>query len=461
MATTDDPRSVAVAADDRMHGTANRLPALPNGPSRVTTVSRSGSPADEGPSVLAAAARAPGLVLALAVLGGLLGLAWVALNWSSYHASARVVLSDPWDADIGTTDRPVGGDFERFVRSQARFVESDAVIDAAAETLDMSPSDLDDAVSASVNESGDVLTITASAASPDEAEDRLDAIIDAYSSQRQEAVQSQLDEALAGIDAELATPEGAFNDELRRRRSELRIAVAAYGDGVAFIERDEVTAELGTIEKLAIPLLGALGGLGVGLLAAWIVADRHPRVDDPEQLAERHGITFLGSVPAVGRVVPSDPASRSSFEVTMLALAHQLRSRPTRYGGRTYGVVITSGDADSGVTATARMLAQAAIDNGALAEVVDADVRRRPTGTIDIAADLTSKPDRDLLLYDCAPPNVDSTAIRLGMDADAVLLVVRRGCDARGVEEALRIFDSVGQRPDGVIETVELEGGRS
>ncbi len=170
-------------------------------------------------------------------------------------------------------------------------------------------------------------------------------------------------------------------------------------------------------------------------------------------------MVHLGSVPQIGNEVPGDPASRAAFEVTMLALANQLRTFDPRSGGRAYGVVLTSAEPGAGVTATARMLAQSAIDNGARAEVIDADARRRPGGVDGRVVDRALR-DHGVVLFDCAPPQVDSTALRLGMDLDAVVLVLRKGCDLRTVDETVRLFETVGVEPAGFVVTVSSRDAR-
>ena len=53
---------------------------------------------DDNPSLLDIVVRRPRLLLVGAVLFGLLGVLYVGLNWTSYQATARLVLRDPWEA---------------------------------------------------------------------------------------------------------------------------------------------------------------------------------------------------------------------------------------------------------------------------------------------------------------------------------------------------------------------------
>lgn len=412
--------------------------------------------ADDGPTVLDAARRSPKLIALCALAGLLLGALAVLPKLNGYTASARVVLRDPWEADVATTDRPVGGDFERFVRSQARFVESDQVLSDAAAKLNLSSAELEAAVIVGTNAAGDVLVLTVTGPSAQAVDNRMQELLDAFARQRQATVLAQAEQTLAGIATEEADAEPNVQAELRARASRLRVSVAAYGDGIAFVERDDALRALGLVSLVGYPLAGLLGGLGAGLVLAWLLADRRPRVNDPEALARRAGMAFLGTVPDADELSATEPAIRSAYESTILALANLLRSRDPRHG-RSYTVVMTSAS-DLSIGAAARLLAQAAIDNGARVRVVDADGQRRPGAVIDLHAESIASQDCDLLLFSCASPKVDFTALRLGMNADAVILVVPKGSSAGPVDELLQVYASVGQLPHGLIATVGGEG---
>jgi capsular polysaccharide biosynthesis protein len=410
--------------------------------------------------VLSAAQRSPKLIALCALAGLVLGLAYVGLQLNTFAAGARVVLRDPWEADVATTDRPVGGDFERFVRSQARFVESDPVLSDAAASLATSTDELEKAVIVTTNSAGDVLVVTVQGGSAEEVERRLQAVLDAYANQRQSTVRAQVDNTLEGIEAELLAAEPGTRGELETRASRLRVAVAAYGDGIAFVEKDRPQRVIGLTGMVGYPLATTLAGLGGGLVLAWILADRRPRIDDPEALARRTGMAFLGTVPDGADLPPDDAPVRSAYEATILALANLLRSRDPRHGRRTYTVVMTSA-AELPVTTAARQLARAATDNGARVRVVEADGQRRPGSVVDLHAETLASPDFDLLIFSCASPKVDFTALRLGMGADAIVLVVAKGSPAGPVDDVLQVYASVGQLPHGMVATIQNEEKRA
>lgn len=413
-----------------------------------------GGSIDDGPTIVDAALARPRVLLVGAALGALLGLLWVLLNWSSYTMSARVALRDPWEADLAATDRPVGGDFERFVRSQVRFAGSDQVLDDGAAALGITRSALRDSVTIDAGASGDVLSVVSHAAEPAEAERRLNGLVDAYARQRALVVQQQAQDAIDGIEAELEGA-NANNGELRNRASQLRISVASYGTGIAFVESDPIRAALSRSKKVAFPVAGAIVGLGTAVVAAWVLADRRPRIDQPAVIAARRGVPFIGTVPTPGTIDPRDRDARVASDAVLLALANQLRGREPRHGGRAYCVVLAPSDPDIDAAATAHLLAAAAIENGANAAVFDVAAAVTDAGgagfQVDLGAQAAQAADRDLLLFACAPAAIDVSVLRLGLDADAALIVTAVGGDLHGLDDTFAAFERAGLRAAGLL----------
>ncbi len=406
--------------------------------------------ADDGPSIIDAALARPRVLLVGTAIGALLGIVWVLLNWSSYSMAARIALRDPWEADLAATDRPVGGDFERFVRSQVRFAGSDEVLADAATSLQLTVTEVRRHVSVTASPAGDVLVVTAQASDPAESERLVNGLIDAYARQRSLVVEQLAANALAGIDAELRGP-NANNGELQNRASQLRIAVTSYGNGIAFVERDPITAALSPTMKVAFPLAGAIVGLGGAVFAAWVLADRRPRLDDPAATAARSGISYVGTMPAPGSIDPTDRRARVACDAVLLALANQLRGREPRHGGRAYCVVLAPTDDTVDVAGTAQLIAAAAIENGARAAVLDVTVAASSAASVDVRSQAQHALDRDLLLFACPAATLDVAALRLGLEADATLVVAAMGGAANALTDTLAAFDRAGLRPSGLL----------
>jgi len=452
-----------MAHNDDHHGTDRRLPEpAPFDPTRSlarreldpprqSTVSRPATTAAAGDGISALdAARHSPLWLATGLLAGLLiGVLYVSSRPAGATASAHLVLRDPWQADISTSERPVGGDFERFVRAQARFAGSEQVLDAAAERLQTAFAILDESVRSNANPASDMIVIEVDAPSPAEAEARLDAVISSYSELRRQVISDEIDTAVADIDAELAALEddqSGAADALRSRSVQLRIAAASYRDGIAFADRQPTVAQLGLLTRAVFPALGAIAGAGLALVAAWIRADRQPRLDDVEALAANANIRFLGTIPLDN---PASAPTRSAAEAALLALANVLREQDPRLGGATYSVVMTAAHDDTDVGAVSHLLVRAAADNDARARAVDArGAQAAPRA--DLVAE-TLAAHEDVLLFDTDSPIGNFATLRLAVASDAVVLVVRPGEPADRLDEVFRLLASAGQTPRGVI----------
>lgn len=371
-----------------------------------------GPAAAEPVRLLAAARRFRGLILAAAVIGAVAGFAIAFPARSEYVASARLVLKDPWGVDPVVTDRPVGGDFERFVRSQAEFAMSDTVIDAAAATLGMAPAALANTVHAEPDTSGTVLLLDLRAGDPVAAETGARMWVETYREQRQDAVDASVERTLDALadDADGADLAG-----------EMRVAAAVYGDGVAFVDLEGQEPVRSTLGVIGSTLIGAGVGLTAGLVVAWVWATRRRRVEDPAEPGRRYGLLYLGTVPGVSNDGAPVDLVDAAWSRSELVLRHALTSQPASHPRGGHVVVVSGVDAVDAEQA-ATQLARAAGGQGARVLVVDA------AGTPDAESQVVAATaHHDLVVVACPPPVTDSATARLGVVADGTVLVVPWG----------------------------------
>ena len=249
------------------------------------------------PSVLESAWRFRTVVLICVGVFALLGLLYGAVTSADASATARLVLRDPTGADLSFPVRPVSGDYERFVRAQARFAASDIVLVRAGESLGISLDEIGDRVSTRAGSDDDVLVIIVSGTDAGDASDLAIAVVDAYRAARAEVIVTDAQRFLADVDNESLLATGDTADKLDATAADHRLAVDAYGDGVAFIEHIEVD-ESSTAVGIGLPFIGGgLLGLVLGLITAWVLADRNPRIEHADDVAIRHGVTLVGRVP--------------------------------------------------------------------------------------------------------------------------------------------------------------------
>jgi len=447
---------------------------------------------------VAAARRYPLLILAGAALMTLLGLGWGLLTAPPHTASAQLVLADPLGIDPAYPDRPVGGDAERFLGSQAKFVGTDTVIDAAAEQLNMNESTLAAAVSARASSDGGTLIVSATGSSAGRAEDRLNSVLAAYSTARRDLLENYRAELSDAVEAARGD-EDASSAELRQRLADLESGLVTYDDGVSFVQSTERSGGNAMFSAISKGLVAGFLGLSIGLVAAWLLADRNPRIEQAEGLVSRHRIPLIGRIPRRrGDAGVGDAAS----EVVLLGLEHRLGLVESYQDPdvRSRQIIIFAGvEAEAGTTTTLQDTALAAADSGLKVLIVDAtthlgqagsELERAPIAAAQIetlaqtaaggramrwAPDasqggtfvaLRLRPDfdsyldelrneYDFILIDCPALSVDSTALKLTAHSDGIVLVVRQGTDAGAADNAISLLDNVGMPIIGYVYTFE------
>lgn len=249
--------------------------------------------------LLPAARRHRRFVLACAGVGAV-GVG--ALSWQParvHVAAAEVVLRDPWAIDPTLIERPVGGDFERFVRQQALFAVSPTVIDDAALRSTVDPQDLAERATVAPDAQGIALSFSVRAGSTETATAQLDQLLAAYGEARARALAEAVTERLGAVQGEISSVDAeiaslatakvkipAFKnaapledpavvaatdrrDELEAEAADLRLGVERYGNGVAYVQRAEVRALRPVGMVVLRTVMGALVGLTVGMAAAW------------------------------------------------------------------------------------------------------------------------------------------------------------------------------------------------
>ena len=138
-------------------------------------------------------------------------------------ATARLVLRDPTGADLSFPVRPVSGDYERYVRAQARFAASDIVLTRAGESLEISSDEIRDRVSTRAGSDDDVLIIAASGTDGEAASELAIAVVDAYRAARSDVIATDAQQFLADVDEESLLATGDTADNLESTAADHRL----------------------------------------------------------------------------------------------------------------------------------------------------------------------------------------------------------------------------------------------
>lgn len=337
---------------------------------------------------------------------------------SSYTATAQVLAPQTTVSSVISAGRPLRG-----IEWQASIARSAEVLERASATLgDSAAGQLAGSVSvaASTIDSEYLLTITASAATPEAAAARANAVADAYVAITAEKLQSDVG-ALVG---ELAAPDadasqlagglhdGASIEALVSMLQSLPSLDSARARVLTTASAPSIESALSRVIRLG--LLGLTLGVLLGVAAAFVVDQLDDRLMSMNGLRRRSGVPLVAGIAGL-----ADHAGDSD---TLLILASRLAAA----GEKT--VLVASPDAPALARITGTALAAAFARSGARAVVIDCDLRQ-PDGALGSGlGQALATPERaaDLMMP------LESGAFGLGATAPA--------------DDPLRLLTSAGMR---------------
>lgn len=325
--------------------------------------------------------------LAIVVATVLLSLVVAFVSNPQSTVTARIVLKMPEKVTVTGTETASESSFVRYVKQRALFVTSDRVLQDAQRRL-ATPDPVDelrDALTVEASETGESITVTASAGDSEEASALANAVIAAYQEQSRADQQASADRALETLRQQRnEVASGAGNQpqtvseaaaqtlsELDTQAAQIRLSTSEFGNGVSFVDKasEDDTGPFGTV--LRDTGVGLVLGVLLAGAIAWFRADRDRRVREFEDLGDLADEPLLGEIEAL-------PGERR-------LVLHDLSTPPLRSyrfaasGLRTVlgrGVVVVTGTAvGDGSTTTTLQIANAAARDGARVLVVDAVLR--------------------------------------------------------------------------------------
>jgi uncharacterized protein involved in exopolysaccharide biosynthesis len=163
---------------------------------------------DAGPGLLEAVWRFRWLVVAATLVAMVSGFGASFLQETLYEGEARLLLRDPRDAGVFREASQRSIDPARYVRNQAEFVQSSAVLSRTAELIDarLELQDIQERVTAQPSADLDLITIRALDPSDAGAAQLANAVAEAYQQRVAEEVRSAADAALGQLDAPQPPP---------------------------------------------------------------------------------------------------------------------------------------------------------------------------------------------------------------------------------------------------------------
>ena len=362
---------------------------------------------DGGATVLQSVRRFASWVVGGTLFAAALGWGASQLQPPRYEATAEMLLVNPRDVGVFGEIGQGSVDPGRYLQNQAQRLESSTVAARAAEQLegDLTAAEVRERIAATASTEADLLGVTASAATAEEAAALANAVVEAYQEvgsadmrelmnrsiaeleKAQGGIQARIDAAQAVVDEfpanEFAEREldAAVNELIANEQLTERIAVDAslYGSGVDMVEPAVPPESPAAPRTAQNTVLAALLGLGGSVALAVWRSRKSRRADHRLDPGEILHVPLLGVVPDLGllsglaehcpTVAEPDASVAEAYRFVATALEHELKGDVRR-------VVVTSALPGEGKTTVALNLA-AALEQGARPTMlVDADVRQ-------------------------------------------------------------------------------------
>ena len=459
------------------------------------------------------AIRAHPWVVGLATLAAVLGsLLLLATRDAEYEATADLLV-DPLPL-VDETFRGLSlirdtGDPVRTVQTAASLVESPAIAEDAAEKLGQGWTAQSVLGAVEVNPVGEsnILGVTATAASGEEAARVANQFVDSTLVVREQEIAEQVQAEIEALEARIEAVRGneTAEAELLARRDQLQ-SVAASGDPTLGKSQEAVppTSAVGASPALIV-VMATLAGLVIGSAAALLMELFSRRLRDEDDATAIYPLPVLIRVPELAGRKRRGPVGANWFMPPEIREPFRTLSVQLDQPDGPHVLMVTSASAGDGKTTTAVNLAVSLAAAGNSVVLLDFDLRKpdvgwslglpdgtrlaellapsvsieellqspshlgelrvlAPTAEADDAEWIEAVSFRlpevlaqaselaDFVVVDTAPLGEVGDALRLVADVEDILLVVRPGNTSEGQLEFLRdLLERTGKSPAGMI----------
>jgi capsular polysaccharide biosynthesis protein len=445
-------------------------------------------------------------IMCLVIVALMLELSYAAATWASggITATATIGLRTPDANSVLAPGLQGDASLGRYTAQRARFMNSDAVMEAVAESVGTTDiTSLRRQVHVTPSGTSNIITIVTEGDNAKEAVAIAAAVVEAYGSQTERQVgertseatdtlQRQIDAILASADdGELGASEASSVAQLRRQIADLETSRAVTGSGIEFVveAREDAVVEPGLpVRELA---LGLIVGLALAASIAWWRADRDRRIMSWAHAAAILDRPLLAEVPRPAvRAEQIDDlvrAGNAGYELLWAAIARDAAHSITLVQGLGYACAadvtvnlavaasrdhlkVLVVDAETSNTASRQRGLPVAVTAGVSRAADDASWTTIDVGpgrqfsllTIGTSVDESELSASDVerfarewrQVFDCVLINVEPmtgsrVTTRWSGAADRIVAVVRPGVDERLVAEFHRQVDLVGSNVVG------------
>lgn len=348
-----------------------------------------------------------GFVVGVTLLALVAAIAYLAVAPKTYEAEADVIVTPASDEQLNTGLPLIreSNDPTRDVETVARLIASRTVAIRARAALkdDRTPTALLSSVDAAPVAQSNIVSVTATGSSPEEARDTANAFADGLVRERTRQLHRALDEKITGLQASVKQQTASELNAPGGLRSQLS-ALQALRQGSDPSVRIQTRAAAPTSPASPKPLLtiaaGLVAGLTLGLAGAFALFAVDPRLRREEQLRERYRIPVLARIPRETKAPQSvkgprrfgigphrkvrqplnpgnlSPPTMEAFRTlrAMIDAKHEGTRTPSR------SVLVTGPSPSEGKSTTALNLAASFALAGRKTILIEADFRRPTIG---------------------------------------------------------------------------------
>jgi polysaccharide biosynthesis transport protein len=321
---------------------------------------------------------AAGIVLVATLTGALVA----ALAPTSYESTAKVLIGQraQVDALLGATDYTP--DPERDVNTNLELITLEPVAErvSAELRLGLPAAALTGKVTTEIAGNSNVVSITATDASPVTAARIANAFAEAYRDFRTRSARASIDDAVASAQESAAVlPPGPEHDALTEELRQLQAAAAFQTGGVQIVRRATPASAVASGGMMSSAIVAGFLGVALAALTVVLLARTNKRVRGEPDLEAAAGCPVLATV---CDPPPDGDAFRARDAFATLATSLSLRMLRPRESGRTRRnghpvrvLLLASPGPEEGTTGVALGLAVALRDMGETVIAVEADLR--------------------------------------------------------------------------------------
>ena len=323
------------------------------------------------------------VVAAVAITTGV-AIAYVVLASKTYEAEADLLITPISSSDTTVQGLPVivqSSDPTRDVETASRLVTNIDVADRVVDQLQTGQSarSLLDDVSAEPVANSNIVAVKASAGSPDEARALANAFAEQAVTEQTARIHDAIDSALPGIEAQVQHQRLPPTDPLRATAAQYQKLRQSPAPDIHL----QTPADLPTTQASPRVLLslaaGLVGGLVLGVVAAFASQALDPRLRREEQLRRLYRLPILARIPRdSGRAgQPLSPLKLSPATAEAYRTLRGLLTTSRRGAGSEPRTILVTGSSPSeGKTTTALNLAASLAGAGHSVVLMEADLRR-------------------------------------------------------------------------------------